>query len=83
MLTNLYYLLLLLIGFPIGLLLTKLCKEEIKNWKKRLFIISVLSLILAVVISFVSFEIYAYKFPTIISLFFIIIVCWVIIWKSY
>jgi len=83
MLTNLYYLLLLLTGFPTGLLLAKLCKEEIKNWRKRLFIISVLSLILAIVISFVSFEIYVYKFPAIISLFFMIIVCEVIIWKGY
>ena len=83
MLTNLYYLVLLLVGFPVGLFLAKLCKEEIKVWRKRLIIISILSLIFAVLVSFIPFTIYLYKFPTIISLFFIIIVCLTIIWKSY
>ena len=83
MLSNLYYLLLLIVGFPMGLFLSKLCKEELKAWRGRLFIISIISLILAVVISFIDFAVYVYKFPTIISLFFIIIVCLTITWKSY
>jgi len=83
MLTNLLYLLLLIAGFPTGFLFVKLCKNEIQNWKGRLFIISVLSLFLAVVVSFIPITIYVYKFPTIISLFFMIIVCLTIVWKSY
>jgi len=80
MIQNLFYLLLLLIGFPIGLLLVKLCREEIKSWRKRLFIISVLSFIFIIIMSFVKF---LYKIPIIISLFFIIIICLTIIWRSY
>jgi len=80
MLTNLFYLLLLLIGFPAGLFLARICKEEIKAWKKRLFIMSGISLLLIIVVSFLSFE---YKLPVIISLFFIIITCLTIVWKSH
>ena len=80
MLTNLLYLVLLLVGFPAGLLLAYLCKDEIKAWKKRLFILSAISLISIVVVSFLNFE---YKLPVIISLFFIIIVCLTIVWKSH
>lgn len=76
---NLFYLLLLLAGFPVGLLLAKLCKDEIKKWRKRLFIISAILLISIIVVSFLNFE---YKFPVIISLFFVIIVCLTIVWKS-
>jgi predicted Na+-dependent transporter len=76
---NLLYLLLLLAGFPVGLLLAYICKEEVKAWKKRLSILSGISLLLIVVVSFLSFE---YKLPVIISLFFITIVCWTIIWKG-
>ena len=82
MLTNLYYLLLLLAGFGVGLFLAKLCKEELKAWRKSLFIISLVALLLAVVVSFIPITIYLYKFPTIISLFFIIIVCLTINWKG-
>jgi len=80
MLTNLFYLVLLLVGFPVGLLLAYLCKDELKAWKKRLFIMSIISLLLIVVVSFLNFE---YKLPVIISLFFIIIVCLTIVWKGH
>jgi len=80
MLSNLFYLILLLVGFPTGLLLAYLCKDEIKAWKKRLFILSAISLISIVVVSFLNFE---YKLPVIISLFFIIIVCLTIVWKGH
>jgi len=83
MLQNLLYLLLLLAGFPAGLILAKLCKEEIKAWRKRLSVISIVSLILAVIASFIPFSFFLYKLPVIISLFFIIITCLTIIWKSY
>ena len=80
MLQNLLYLLILVVGFPVGLFLAKLCKEELNAWRTRLFIISVLSLIGIIVITFTSF---LYKIPIIISLFFIIIVCLTINWKGY
>jgi len=80
MLSNLFYLILLLVGFPTGLLLAYLCKDEIKAWKERLFILSAISLISIVVVSFLNFE---YKLPVIISLFFIIIVCLTVVWKGH
>ena len=83
MIQNLFYLLLLLAGFPTGLLLNRLCKEEIKNWGKRLFIIVIISLISSIVISFISFNSFIYKIPVIITLFFIVITCLTIVWKSY
>ena len=79
MLTNLLYLIALLLGFPVGLLLFKLCSDEIKAWKKRLIIISGICLVLAFIISFTNF---LYKLPVIMGLFFIIITCLVIVWKS-
>jgi len=83
MIQNLFYLLILLAGFPVGLFLAKLCKEEIKVWRKRLFIISVVCLILIVIVSFIPYAAFIYKFPVIITLFFIIIVCLSVVWKSY
>ena len=80
MLSNLLYSILLLVGFPVGLLLAYLCKDELKIWKKRLFILSAISLISIIVVSFLNFE---YKLPVIISLFFIIIVCLTIVWKGH
>jgi len=80
MIQILFYLLILLAGFPTGLILARLCKEELKNWKKRLFIISIIAFILIIVIVFIDF---LYKLPVIISLFFIIILCLTIIWKSH
>ncbi len=80
MLNTILYLILLVLGFPIGLLLAKVCKEEIKNWRKRLLIISGISFILSMVISFLNFE---YKIPVIVALFFIIITDLTILWKSY
>lgn len=80
---TLFYLLLLLAGFPTGLILARLCREEIKNWRKRLFVISIISLIIEVGVSFIPFNSFTYKFPVIISLFFIIITCLIIVWKSY
>ena len=79
MIHNLFYLVILLIGFPAGLFLSKLCNDEIKSWKGRFIGISVLCLSLAIGVSFTGFE---YKSSVILSLFFIIIVNLVIVWKS-
>lgn len=79
MLSNLLYLLVLIIGFPTGLLLAHLCMEEVKAWKKKLFIMSGISLLFIIIVSFLEFS---YKFPVIISLFFVIIVCLTMGWKK-
>ena len=83
MLTNLFYLLLLFTGFFSGLILAKLCKDEIKAWRKRLFMISIISLILILLLVLIPLKIYEYRLPTIITLLFIAIVDLTIIWKSY
>jgi len=77
---NLFYILLLLAGFPAGYLLAYLCRDETKAWRKRMFILAILSLITAIAVSFTSFE---YKFPVILTCFFIAILSLTIIYKSY
>jgi membrane protein YdbS with pleckstrin-like domain len=79
MVQNLLYVLILLAGFPVGHFFSRLCKDEIKSWKRMLIVISVVSLVLAVVISFTGF---AFKFPVILTLFFVIIMNLVIVWKA-
>ena len=76
----LFYMLILLAGLLAGLILAKLCKDEIKSWRKRLMRISGICLILAVVTFFINFE---YKIPVIISLIFVIITDLTIVWRSY
>jgi len=77
---TIFYILILLAGFPVGYYLSYICKDEIKNWRKRFLALSIVALIGAVGISFTGFE---YKFPVIMSLFFIIITCLTVIYKSY
>lgn len=79
MLKEMFYLIILAIGFPAGLILAKMCKDEIKSWRKRLLIICGISLILGIIIFFTYFE---YKIPVIITLSFIIITDLTIYWKS-
>ena len=78
--SNLLYVLLLLSGFPTGIILAKLCKEELKDWKNRFIILIVISLILSILIYFIKFE---FKIPVILTLLFVIITFLTIIWKSY
>ena len=80
MIKELIYILILIAGVPAGLVLTKLCRDEIRNWRKRLWIISIICLILAFIILFLDFE---YKIPAIITLIFILITSMVIIWRSH
>ena len=74
------YILILLSGFPVGFYLSKICKDEIKNWRGRLIGLGAVCLASAIGISFSNF---VYKFPVIMSLFFMIIVSLVIIYRSY
>jgi len=77
---NLLYALILLAGFPAGYLLAWLCRDELVAGKKWFFLLAVVSLVGAVVLSFISF---AFKFISILSLFFIIIISLVAVWKSH
>ena len=79
MLTYLLYLLTILMGIPAGLILKRMCSEEIKAWKKRLIIISFVSLLGMLFFLILSFE---YKIPIILNLLFIIIVSTVLIIKK-
>lgn len=80
MLKTLMYLVMLLIGIPVGYLLSNLCKDEIKSWKIRLSIMSLISLIASILVYFSNFQL---KIPVILTLIFIIIVCLTIIIKNY
>lgn len=77
---NLLYLLILLAGFPFGYLLAWLCKEELVPGRKWFVALSVVCLITAIILSFTNFT---YKFISILSMFFIIIISLVAVWKSY
>ena len=79
-LTYLLYLIILILGFVAGLILAKLCKEEIKNWRKRFWIISFVCLVIGIFVLFINFD---YKLPIIIALVFMIITSLTLIWKSY
>ena len=80
LISNILYILLLIAGFFTGLILAKLCKEEIKNWRKRVIIISLISLLVSIGIYLTDFEL---KYPIIITFLFIIITCLTIVWKIY
>lgn len=79
---KLLYIIILILGFPVGIYLTWLCKDEIKAWKKRMISMSIVFLVLAVLLSFISNSIFEYKIPVIISLFFMIITNLTIVWKA-
>lgn len=80
MLKNWFYLILLVLGIPIGYLLFYLCKDEIKKWKKRLTIMIIISLILIPIMFFINF---IYKIPVIISLLFMDLVFFTILLKNH
>jgi hypothetical protein len=83
MLENLIYILILIAGFPAGLILSKMCDDEIKAWTKRLIIISAFCLLFAVWTAFLPYIVFMFKVPVIVSLFFIIITSLTIVWKSH
>jgi hypothetical protein len=83
MLENIIYILILVAGFPAGLILSNMCEDEIKAWRKRLKIISIICFLLAFGIYFLTSAIFIYKLPVIVALFFIIITSLTIIWKAH
>ena len=73
------YVIILLLGVPVGLYLSYVCKEELKAWRKRFLILSIICLILIFLVSLMDFS---YKIPSLLSLFFIIIVFLTIFYKA-
>lgn len=73
-----FYLIIIVLGFPVGLILANLCKDEIKKWKKRLLWISGICLILAIITAFTNFQ---YKIPVVLTLLFIIITNLTVVWE--
>lgn len=80
MIQNLLAALTLLLVFPLGFLLAWLCKEELKQGRAYFKIMIGLCLLAAVVISFINFQ---EKLAVILSLFFVIILASVSLYKSY
>ncbi|VVB78030.1 Uncharacterised protein [uncultured archaeon] len=78
MLNYLFYLIILVLGVLAGVILEKLCKDEVQAWKKRLTILSIFSLAGSFIVFFINFE---YKLPIIITFMFIIVTSTTIIWK--
>jgi len=73
------YILLLLSAFPIGIILKRLCKDEIESWQFRFKIISLTSLLISLVVLYYDFE---YKIPVMLSLFFISVTMIFLVWKN-
>jgi uncharacterized membrane protein YphA (DoxX/SURF4 family) len=69
MIKELIYLLIIFLGIPAGLFLAKICEEEIKAWKKRLGMLTIICSIIGICLFFIDFK---YKIPSIITLGFMI-----------
>lgn len=57
-------------GFPVGIIISSICKEELRAWKRRFTYIVVVSLILIPIVYVASFE---YRIPVIVALVFLIV----------
>ena len=77
---NLLYALILLAGFPAGYLLAWLARDELVAGRKWFLMLSAVSFLAAIVIVFVEFSL---KFTIILSLFSIIIISQISVWKSH
>jgi len=79
MIKEIVYVLIIFLAIPTAFILYGISSEEIKGWKKRLFIISIICFIAIIGLFLTGFE---YKIPIIITLFFIIITNLTLIWRS-
>ena len=68
MIEYIFYVLIIVLGIPTGLVLAYLCHEELRAWRKRMMIITGVSLVLCLAILFSGFE---YSWPAITGLLFI------------
>ena len=82
MLTNIWYVLILLAAFPAGYLLAWLARDELVIWKKRYILLAVISVILTIPVAFISI-LASVKLPVILTLFFIAIISLMAVWKSH
>lgn len=82
MLTNIWYVLILVAAFPVGYLLAWLARDELVSWKKIYTLITILSVLLTIPVAFLSlFDLI--KLPIILTLFFIAIISLIAVWKSH
>ncbi len=79
MIKEILYFVIVILGIPAGLFISKLCKDEIKSWRVRLIGMGIISLVLGIVVFFTGFE---YKISVMISLFFVVIFCLTIVLKN-
>jgi len=77
---NLLYVLILLAAFPAGYVLAWMARDEIKPGRKWFIALSIICLIASIVLAFLPFT---FKFVSILTLFFIIIICLMAVYKSY
>jgi len=74
------YIIILLLAFPTGYLLAYLARDELIAGKKWFLLLALASLISSIALSFMNFS---FKFPSILALFFIIMISLMAIWKSH
>lgn len=79
MLNNSLYILGLLLGIVFGYILTKLCSDELKNWRKRLLLIGSIAILGIVLLVFSTIDL---KIPLILALAFIIVTVLTIIFQK-
>ena len=79
MINIILYLIILLLGIPFGLFLAKICKDETKAWKRRLKVITIISIILTITVYLTNLE---FKSPISIALLFIAITFGTISWRN-
>lgn len=78
MLKEILYLILIVLGLPVGYFLGYICPEEIKAWRGRLILMSFISLVVGIFLFFFDVQ---YKIPIIVTLAFIIVTCMTIVFK--
>ena len=74
------YIIILLLAFPAGYLLAYLARDELKAGKKWFMLLALASLVSSVILSFTDFS---FKLPAILSLFFIVVIALMALWKSH
>lgn len=67
-------------SLPIGYLLSYLCKDELVSGRKWFIILGILSLVASLLVAFFSFS---SKLAVILTLFYLAIISFVSVWKSY
>lgn len=80
MISELLYLITILLGIPSGIILYYMCAEEIESWRKSLHLINLISIIGIILLYFIEFS---YYIPIIVSLFFIQTTNFTILYKNH